>query len=658
MNIRLVHRSSAVVLFPLVAACIVSTGSSAQERDTTVLDPIVISATQTPAAKSSLTQQVTIITGKELRERGIARVSDALRMVPGAQVVQNGSFGSVTTLFLRGGESRYTRVLIDGVAVNSSGGFFDFSHLTTDNIDRIEIVRGPSSVVHGANAMTGTIQIFTKRGAGAPRITADARAGTYETRDASVGLSGKADEVSYTISGSHHFTDGILPFNNKYLNGTLSSSAAYAGNGGQSASVAARYTTAEFHYPTDFTGAPVDSNSYRVQHRLTVGTEGAIPLARAIEARLSAGSNEVWDLTEDINVPFGAQTRQHSAESSYSRGRSAGARAELAFPFGRITAGGDISRESERSTERRGPVAAPQAVVSTFFAARDVRAAFIELIGSGNRGLSYTLAGRLDDNSDFDTHGTYRVGATADLVRGLRVRASVSTAFSAPAFNQLRPTLFTVGSPALRPETARTWEGGVEQRFGNGTVVLSAGYFNQLFNDLIQFVAGGPPEFRGSYANLTAAQSNGYEVAVNARAPAGLVLDASYTQATPHVSRLSSDYSGNLEVGDALIRRPSHSGAATVTQSPFSRLTLSLTAAYVGKRPDLDFNTFPSPTVTLPSYTRVDGAASFTAYRSARNQLSITLRAENALDRRYEDVLHFAAPRRVILVGARFEGGL
>lgn len=658
MNTQSIQQSSAVVLFPLLAVCVVSTGSPAQERDTTVLDPVVISATQTPTAKSSLTQQVTIITGKELRERGIARVSDALRVVPGAQVVQNGSFGSVTTLFLRGGESRYTRVLIDGVAVNSSGGFFDFSHLTTDNVDRIEIVRGPSSVVHGADAMTGTIQIFTKRGAGAPRITADARAGTYETRDASVGLSGTSDAVSYAISGSHHFTDGILPFNNKYVNGTLSTSLAYAGDSGQSASVAARYTTAEFHYPTDFTGAPVDSNSYRVQHRLTVGTEGAIPLARAIEARLTAGSNEVWDLTEDINVPFGAQTPQHSAESSYSRRRSAGARAQLAVPFGRITAGGELSRESERSTDRQGPVAGPQAVVSTFFAARDVRAAFVELIGSGKHGLSYTLAGRLDNNSDFDTHGTYRVGARADLVRGLRARASVSTAFDAPAFNQLRPTLFTVGSPALRPETARTWEAGLEQRMWNGAALLSAGYFNQRFNDLIQFVAGGPPDFRGSYANLAAAQSNGYEVALSARGPAGLLLDASYTQATPHVSRLSSEYTGNLEVGDALIRRPSHSGAATVTQSPVSRVTLSLTATYVGKRPDLDFNTFPSPTVTLPSYTRVDGAASFAAYRTARNQLSITLRAENALDREYEDVLHFAAPGRVILVGARFEGGL
>ncbi|HEY8165250.1 MAG TPA: TonB-dependent receptor [Gemmatimonadaceae bacterium] len=632
--------------------------SAAQERDTAVLDPVVISATQTPVQKSSLTQQVTVITGKELRDRGIARLSDALRVVPGAAVTSNGSFGSVTTLFLRGGESRYTRVLIDGVAVNSSGGFFDFSHLTTDNIDRIEIVRGPGSVVHGADAMTGTIQIFTRRGSGPSRVTADARAGTYGTREASLSLAGRKDATSYSISGAHHFTDGILPFNNQYLNGTLSSSVGYSGRAGENVSATARYTTAEFHYPTDYTGAPVDSNSYRVQHRLTVGTDAVVPVSRVVETRINVGSNEVWDLTEDINVPFGAQTQQHLAQSSYSRRRNAGARAQLTLPSIRLTAGAEIERESERSIDRRGPVGGPQAVVSRFSASRDVRAGFVELLGSAAHAMSYTLAARVDDNSDFDTHTTYRVGAKGEVVTGLSVRASISTAFNAPAFNQLRPTLFTVGSPNLRPETARTWEAGVEEELANGAIRLSAGYFNQRFNDLIQFVSGGPPDFRGSFANLARAQSNGYELGLDARGPAGLILNASYTQATPHVTKLSTDYSGSLHVGDALIRRPSHSATATVTQSPIPRLTVSLSANYVGKRPDLDFNLFPATTLTLPSYTRVDGAASFAAYRSSRNELSLTFRAENALNRKYEDVLHFQSPGRVILVGARFDGGL
>ncbi len=632
--------------------------AGAQERDTTILDPVVISATQTPVARSSLTQQVTVITGKELRERGITRLSDALRLVPGAAVVQNGSFGSVTTLFLRGGESRYTRVLVDGVAVNASGGFFDYSHLTTDNIDRIEIVRGPASVVHGADAVTGTVQIFTRRGSGAARVAAEARAGTYGTREASLGISGSKAATSYSISGSHHFTDGLLPFNNQYLNGTLSSSLSFSPAGRGSASAAARYTTAEFHYPTDFTGAPVDSNSYRVQHRLTTGADGTIPLGANVDGRLTAGNNEVWDLTEDIAIPFGSQQRQHSALSSYSRRRSLGARAVWTLPLLRATAGAEVEREHESSAQSQGPVAGAQTIVSRFSADRDVRAAFLELLGAPNSSASYTVAARVDDNSDFGNHATYRVGAKTDLVTGLSARASLSTAFNAPAFNQLRPTLFTIGSPELRPESARTWEIGLDRRLANGAALLSATYFNQRFNDLIQFSSGGPPTFKGSYSNLAAAQSNGYEVTLTARGSDALTLDASYTVATPHVSRLSPDYSGSLHVGDALIRRPSHSAAATVTHSRSSLAAFSLSATYVGKRPDLDFNKFPAPTATLPAYTRVDGAATITAYRTPRSSLALTLRSENLLDRSYQEVLHYPTARRVILLGARFEGAL
>src|SRR5919206_5102709 len=139
-----------------------------QSPDTTKLEPVVVSASKIPQRADALPQAITVLSGDDLRARGVTRVSDALREVPGAQLVQSGSFGSLTSLFLRGGESRYTKVLIDGVAVNSAGGSFDFSHLTTDNIDRIEIVRGPASVLYGADAVTGVVQIFTRRGATTP----------------------------------------------------------------------------------------------------------------------------------------------------------------------------------------------------------------------------------------------------------------------------------------------------------------------------------------------------------------------------------------------------------------------------------------------------------------------------------------------------------
>src|SRR3954462_705055 len=155
----------------------------AQNPDTTKLEPVIVSASTQPRKADALSQAVTVLSGDDLRARGVTRVTDALREVPGAQLVQSGSFGSLTSLFLRGGESRYTKVLIDGVPVNADGGSFDFSHLTTDNIDRIEIVRGPASVLYGADAATGVVQIFTRRPTGVRQASLGARGGTYKSVD-------------------------------------------------------------------------------------------------------------------------------------------------------------------------------------------------------------------------------------------------------------------------------------------------------------------------------------------------------------------------------------------------------------------------------------------------------------------------------------------
>jgi len=174
----------------LAAFVLLAQAARAQDPDTVTLNTVIISATKTPTLRSELTQSVTVINGDDLRARGVARVSDALQQVPGVMIAQNGSFGSVASLFMRGGESRYTKVLIDGVAVNQSGGYFDFSHLTTDNVEKIEIVRGPASVLYGADAVTGVIQIFTRRGHGPRSFNASGRGGTYGTIDGDLGLSG------------------------------------------------------------------------------------------------------------------------------------------------------------------------------------------------------------------------------------------------------------------------------------------------------------------------------------------------------------------------------------------------------------------------------------------------------------------------------------
>jgi vitamin B12 transporter len=648
------NRKSLFIAVASAFSVVANPTAGAQAKDTAQLGTVVVSATKVPRPAATLSQAVTVLLGDDLRARGVTRVTDALREVPGASIVQTGSFGGITSLFLRGGESRYTKVLIDGVPVNAPGGSFDFSHLTTDNIDRIEIVRGPASVLYGADAVTGIVQIFTRRGSDQGRASVGARGGTYHSLDFDGDAVGSSPLGGFSVGAAHHSTNGIIPFNNEYRNGTLSSALTLAQGAAGDARVAARYSTAEFHFPTDFTGQPVDSNSYRVQHRLTVGLDAGRNLTPNIQARLLAGNNDVWDLSEDIAVPFGSSTPRHSAFRSRGYRRNVEGRVAFFLPSdATITVGGTYEKEHENSSNGSGVVGGPTNQTDSFDASRHNVAYYSEVLGNLTERFSYTLSGRVDDNSDYRRFATYRLGANAAVVPALRIRASLSTAFNAPAFNQLRPTLFTVGSPELRPEKIRSAEIGLVTSFHPELFRFGASYFAQRFGNLIQFVNGGPPAFLGSFANLTAASSNGYEAELQLTPVTNWRGTASYTIVNPHVTEVDPAYQGIDRVGDALIRRPTHSGSIVVSYSRPWGMSLGTAVSYVGKRPDTDFSQFPSPRVTLPAYTKVDLSAEYPLTGLNRGGLALNARLDNVFDTRYEDVFHFASPRRTILVGGR-----
>lgn len=646
-------RRSLNAALPLLAFVAV-TSLPAQGTDTTKLGTVVISASKVPKAASTLTQAVTVISGDDLRARGVSRVTDALREVPGAMLVQSGSTGALTSLFLRGGESRYTKVLIDGVPVNSSGGSFDFSHLTTDNIDRIEVVRGPASVLYGADAVSGIVQIFTRKASGVSRASLGARAGTYRSFDVDADASGGNGIGGYSLGAAHHSTNGILPFNNEYRNGTLGSAFTLDRGSAGDATLSARYTNAEFHYPTDFTGAPVDSNSYRTQHRLTVGLDAGRNLSDYAQAKIVAGTNEVSDLTEDIAIPFGGTVPEHSASRSRGYRRNAEGRVSFFLPTAAtLTVGANYEQEHEHSSNGAGPVGGTETQTDSFDATRHTVAYYSELLGNPTDLLSYTLSGRIDDNSDYHRFATYRIGASAGVVPSIRLRASLSTAFNAPAFNELRPTLFTVGNPDLRPEQSRSAEVGIVTSFHPELFRLSATYFAQHFSDLIQYVNGAAPDFKGSFANLTGATSNGYEAELAVTPTNEWRGSASFSIMNPRVTEIPTGYPGEDRVGDALLRRPTHSGSFVLAYHRPAGVALGAAVNYVGKRPDIDFNQFPSPRVTLPSYTKLDFSANLPLASLGRAGVTLNARLENALGKRYEEVLHYAAPGRTVLIGAR-----
>lgn len=246
-------RRARVVVW-LCAAILTPMQPATAQEDPYVLQGLVVTASPTPRPLDALAAHVTVLQGSDLRAEGITRLQQALRQVPGLDVVESGSTGSTTSLFLRGGESDYVLVMVDGVPINQPGGGVDLSSLTLDDVQRIEIVRGPVSALYGSDAVSGVIQIITKSGKGPARLEAGARAGSYGRRQWSAGISGGSDRGSYVLDLSRIATNGILPFNNGYVNTVFNAGARFRPDEATSARLSLRLANHTYHFPTDGAG--------------------------------------------------------------------------------------------------------------------------------------------------------------------------------------------------------------------------------------------------------------------------------------------------------------------------------------------------------------------------------------------------------------------
>jgi vitamin B12 transporter len=280
----------------VAAACAAALAPSAGAQRPAAPDTlgaVVVTATRVAQPVATATASATVIDGAALRARGITHVADALRDVPGAAVLQNGSFGGQTSLFLRGGDSRYTQVLVDGMPVNQAGGAFNWGNLTTDNVERIEIVRGPASVLYGSDAVTGVVQIFTRRGVGRPRASLAVRGGSYGTAEGELAASGASGALGWSVGAAHFASAGVLDslaFDNGYRNSSVSGTVRWADPARGDVTVAARGQRSRYDYPTDGAGRVVDLNSFREEERATVSVDAGRRLRPDLEVRALLGA--------------------------------------------------------------------------------------------------------------------------------------------------------------------------------------------------------------------------------------------------------------------------------------------------------------------------------------------------------------------------------
>ena len=647
----------------LVAQGAAISAVSAQEEGPAVeLEELVVTADRAPTPASRAIAATTVITGEELRQRGVYFLEDALRQSPGTAVVPTGSYGGISSLFVRGGESDHTKVLIDGVPVNQAGGAFSFGTLSTDNIDRIEIVRGPVSVLYGSDAVTGVVQVFTRRGTGRLRGAAAASGGTFGTWRGDLGASGGGDQASFAVSLSRYVSDGTYRFNSDYRSTVASGALTVHPDAATVASLTARTGDNTFHFPTDFAGIASDSNQKSLQNGTTLGLELSRRLSSGAEVRIALASHTQTDGADNAADSPGDTLGFYASQSqARSLRRSVDARGILQIGQGvRMTAGVQAEfqdlREFSRSEFNFGGGPTVSADPPLGAARRNVGFYGQALVDVGPRVL-LNLGARVDQNQKFGTHGTYRLGGVLRLTQRLRLRAAAGSGFKEPSLREnYVETAFEVGNPDLKPEESRSWELGVEHSLLNGMVTVSASYFDQRFRNLIQYngtAAPGTP----SYENVAKATARGVELTGAFRPGHGISLTGSYTYLKTRVDDAGfSTAPGDVFVdGQPLIRRPRHSTRLDGRARLGERATLGVAASIVASREDVDFRPFPSARTTLPAYVTVDFDAAVDLLRAAGGTpgVTATLRVENLFDERYETVVGFPARGRAVLAGAK-----
>jgi vitamin B12 transporter len=606
-----------------------------EPQDTVVLKPVVVTATRVPVAADLVVSAVTVLRGTDLVAQGIRTVAQALETVPGAHVVETGSFGGQTSLFMRAGESDYTKVLLDGVPLNEAGGAIDLAHLTTDNIDRIEIVRGPVSVLYGTDAVTGVVQVFTRTGQGPARLGADLRGGTYGSTESAIDIAGATRTVGYSARVSRFSSDGLYPYNNQYRNSVVTAGLRVAPDARTDASLTYRYGDDVYHFPTDGTGAPVDSNQRSAERGPLLSLSAGRVLGRHLEARVTAGVKEArLFYTDDPDSP--GQDAYWSRD--YLRRSSAGMQINWRSRNG-ISVISGLEYEDER---QHGRSQFTSAAFGPFPDSIDVQrnntGYFTQAVVPAGR-AAVTLGSRLDDNSQFGTHATYRGGVVYRLEQA-RLRVSVGTGFKEPTFFENFARGFVVGNPHLKPERSLSWEVGVERGAARVT------YFNQRFRDLIEYSSTPVGPDSANYFNVGGAIASGIETSVMQTVGARVVVSLNYTYLHTRVEKSGSPSNPNglFVPGKPLVRRPAHTLAPQIAATLGRHGRLIVGARWVGKRDDVG-----AQRVTLRPYTRVNLSGEYTV-----GDVVLSGSLENAFNDQSQEINGFRPRGRVVMLGGRF----
>jgi vitamin B12 transporter len=585
----------------------------AEER--TRLEEVVVTASKMAEPEGETTSPVVVIKEEDIKRMNARFVPEVLRQAAGLNLVQSGGTGHVATVFLRGGGAAQVLVMIDGVKVKSpTTGQFDFAGINVEDIERIEIVKGPQSTIYGSEAMGGVINIITKKGSEGHRFYGSYEEGPRGTTNPSVTLSGAGQGYDYRLTGYYFETDGISAAKegtekDAYKNASLSGKFGMVLARNFSVEVSGRYIDerAELDFGTSWP-EPDDPNYFQDGRRYDISGKGTVFVTDKWEQVLTISTvreklksldpdDTFMYFSSDIETVMDAVDWQHNFYMA--KGYS-------------LTVGAEYREETG---ENRGVFDERTDNTAVYFNSRRKTDTLVSNLGV-----------RHDMHSAFGDKTTWRVGFLEEMDYGMRFRASYGTGFRAPTLNELfHPQ---GGNPDLKPEESESWELGVEQDYTeNVTITLT--YFEQKYSDLIQWVEVAPWTWQAQ--NISRARVKGVESGLSYRITDSFRLNAGYANFDAE----------DRSTGKALLRRPREKVTVGMDYTG-PRLALHAGYSYLGGRVD------GFPERKLAAYNLVDLSASYGLTRA----ITLYARAENLFDEDYEEGAGYGTP------GASFYGGV
>jgi outer membrane cobalamin receptor len=633
-------------------------------------ETVVVTAAGTPLPVEDGGAPAALLDGAALETMRPVAASEALRFLPGAIVNAAGRRGGLASLFVRGGESRYNKVIVDGVALNDPGGIFDFGVVPLQEAARLEFVRGAESTLYGSDAMTSVVQVWTAAGrTHVPEFRFGADGGTFATSNGYAALAGARGRADFNFFADHFHSDG-QDANDEYSNSSQGTNLGISISPRAAFRLRVRHSNSRIGVQNawKFNGEALlapDLDQVARQNNFLASAEITLAApARWLHRWTGFEYNHKRSNQDNVadrgcdpaafnffDCFFAATTRINRAGLNYQGEYSPRSWARTTFGYefevenGRLdaeflsfdflTSMTFIGESRTRGLRRNHALFAQQVITRSRFA----------IVG----GLRFV------HNQSFGNEVVPRISISflarrgGEQFSGTRLRFAYGEGIKAPTFEEsfgFTGTFPAEPNPDLKPEQSRSLEAGFQQEFAGGRFALAGTYFHNLFRNQIAF-SFDPLTFTSRFINVNESFAHGAEVEFHGRLRSNLSLEAAYLYTSTQILEAPLTFDPLFSAGAPLLRRPRHAGSVRLGYL-YRKWGGHVGGSFVGRRPDSDFFTAPAPVNHADGYARVDVGG----WYALHPRVTAYANVENLLDRDYNEVVGYPG------LGASFRAGL